>query len=263
MMSVLYLLFVLQLVSSKAQWNFDEDHYEVKQCSPIDGKFGDWMPWSPCSISCAKHNNHYGGEKVRYRYCNNPIPQFGGTPCTEKAKEVEYGCNKNTKCPTDGGYGDWIEGKCTHHCGGGTKTNERFCNSPKPSPCGGKTCVGHHKETKSCNVHECPLPCQDHKSQFINGKIAHELQSYVTDWKYCKDKTHTLHKNYPGFGHYFLKCGAQAWCMSCATKTLVFNPKCHACEATSYGPCTGKDSNSNENIIKEILNDEILSSNSQ
>ena len=57
----------------------------------------------------------------------------------------------------DGGWGDWVMGKCSKTCGGGTKNITRKCNNPKPS-CGGKQCDGasYYPYPGRCNSFQCP-----------------------------------------------------------------------------------------------------------
>uniref|UniRef100_A0A286XBE4 Complement component C8 beta chain n=2 Tax=Cavia porcellus TaxID=10141 RepID=A0A286XBE4_CAVPO len=45
---------------------------------PINGNWNCWSTWSSCS----------GGVKTRYRQCNNPPPQGGGSPCRGPASET-------------------------------------------------------------------------------------------------------------------------------------------------------------------------------
>ena len=45
-----------------------------KNC-PVHGNWSDYELWLPCSKSCGL------GTKRRFRYCTNPVPDFGGNPC--------------------------------------------------------------------------------------------------------------------------------------------------------------------------------------
>ncbi|KAH3893366.1 hypothetical protein DPMN_017513 [Dreissena polymorpha] len=47
----------------------------------VDGSWGSWYPWSPCSVSCGV------GEIVRARTCTNPRPQNGDSYCTGISEE--------------------------------------------------------------------------------------------------------------------------------------------------------------------------------
>ncbi|XP_077972291.1 adhesion G protein-coupled receptor B1-like [Styela clava] len=65
----------------------------AREC-PIDGSWGEWSTWGPCSVSCEK------GVQLRMRLCNNPKPAFGGKDCEgsktgsqmEKKECVRQGC---------------------------------------------------------------------------------------------------------------------------------------------------------------------------
>nr|XP_051676343.1 hemicentin-1 isoform X2 [Oryctolagus cuniculus] len=68
---------------------------QVQRCSadvcPVDGSWGNWHSWSPCSASCG------GGEKTRRRLCDSPTPNKGGHPCAGDTTQVSR-CNVQA-CP--------------------------------------------------------------------------------------------------------------------------------------------------------------------
>ena len=41
----------------------------------VNGKWGGWNSWSNCTVSCG------GGNQTRNRFCDHPLPQFGGAIC--------------------------------------------------------------------------------------------------------------------------------------------------------------------------------------
>ena len=49
---------------------------ETTECNPIDGGWSDFGLWMPCSKSCGQ------GTKRRFRFCNDPMPTYGGLPCS-------------------------------------------------------------------------------------------------------------------------------------------------------------------------------------
>ncbi|XP_069105111.1 coadhesin-like [Argopecten irradians] len=63
---------------------------ETKDCNTqtciIDGAWGDWTAWSPCTVTCG------GGRKARIRSCDNPVPANGGLSCPSDSAETIY-CN--------------------------------------------------------------------------------------------------------------------------------------------------------------------------
>lgn len=61
---------------------------EVMRPKPVvDGGWGEWGPWQPCSRSCG------GGVMFSYRECSRPSPQNGGKYCV--GQRVNYqSCNK-------------------------------------------------------------------------------------------------------------------------------------------------------------------------
>ena len=40
-----------------------------------NGGWTEWGKWTPCSVSCGN------GFKHRHRYCDSPVPQYGGDKC--------------------------------------------------------------------------------------------------------------------------------------------------------------------------------------
>lgn len=57
----------------------------------VDGNWGPWFGWSPCSKSCD------GGTRRRERRCNYPPPTHGGKVCPGRAERVQT-CNED-ECP--------------------------------------------------------------------------------------------------------------------------------------------------------------------
>ncbi|KAL9889384.1 ADAM metallopeptidase with thrombospondin type 1 motif A isoform 2-T2 [Glossina fuscipes fuscipes] len=58
----------------------------------INGGWGSWTPFTPCSLTCG------GGVQESQRECNNPLPKNGGKYCTGARKKYRS-CNTQN-CPT-------------------------------------------------------------------------------------------------------------------------------------------------------------------
>ncbi|XP_071421021.1 hemicentin-1 [Pithys albifrons albifrons] len=58
---------------------------------PVDGSWGQWQAWSPCSASCG------GGEQSRERQCSSPAPLHRGRPCAGDSSQIAR-CNPQP-CP--------------------------------------------------------------------------------------------------------------------------------------------------------------------
>jgi len=66
---------------------------ETKPC-PIHGAWGEWSNWETCSASCD------GGEQIRKRHCDSPLPQHGGNDCTVDGSSDTDSQECNTdRCP--------------------------------------------------------------------------------------------------------------------------------------------------------------------
>ncbi|XP_026645393.1 hemicentin-1 [Microtus ochrogaster] len=68
---------------------------QIQRCNtdmcPVDGSWGTWHSWSHCSVSCG------GGERMRKRLCDNPVPSKSGRSCPGDATQVSR-CNTQA-CP--------------------------------------------------------------------------------------------------------------------------------------------------------------------
>ena len=58
---------------------------------PVDGSWASWESWSSCSRTCGD------GKSVRFRFCVDPRPEFGGNQCEGKFQET-LDCNE-ASCP--------------------------------------------------------------------------------------------------------------------------------------------------------------------
>lgn len=78
---------LLQVVSLNANWLLNKTGHSLFFLLPIvivrwayikptvDGKWTPWSPWQPCSVTCLI------GYQERYRFCSDPSPSNGGSPC--------------------------------------------------------------------------------------------------------------------------------------------------------------------------------------
>ncbi|XP_013387743.1 SCO-spondin [Lingula anatina] len=128
--------------------NVDTTSCTVGSC-PVDGGYGAWSVWTPCSAPCGP------GIQTRGRSCDSPAPAFGGRPCVGPNYE-ETVCNLGA-CSINGNWGQWTEfSTCSAPCGPGEQTRTRACDSPAPA-FGGLTCPGPSTESISCNLGACSI----------------------------------------------------------------------------------------------------------
>uniref|UniRef100_A0A3B3CX71 Uncharacterized protein n=1 Tax=Oryzias melastigma TaxID=30732 RepID=A0A3B3CX71_ORYME len=100
----------------------------------VDGGWGQWAAWSPCSLSCGT------GLQSRRRSCNNPAPQGGGRGCVGAAEQT-----KDYSVEPWRSWSQWSE--CSVSCGGGQQSRFRLCSSPP--------CHGLSRQSKTCNIQVC------------------------------------------------------------------------------------------------------------
>ncbi|MEE6496324.1 hypothetical protein FKM82_002300 [Ascaphus truei] len=120
----------------------------LKPC-PVDGAWGPWLPWGPCSKTCGK------GTETRVRQCNNPPPSFDGSYCDGQDTQMQICSDKH--CPVDGKWSAWSSWtSCSLSCGGGLRQRARECSNPAPKH-GGHRCEGNKIENEVCNSDLCPI----------------------------------------------------------------------------------------------------------
>uniref|UniRef100_A0A8C8RV15 Hemicentin-1 n=1 Tax=Pelusios castaneus TaxID=367368 RepID=A0A8C8RV15_9SAUR len=120
----------------------------IRPC-PVEGAWGSWLPWGPCSDTCGK------GTQTRLRLCNSPPPSLDGSYCEGPDTQMQV-CNKR-HCPVDGKWAAWTSwSACTVSCGGGTKQRTRDCSDPFPQ-FGGHKCEGNDVQIDFCNSDLCPI----------------------------------------------------------------------------------------------------------
>ncbi|XP_069129224.1 properdin-like [Argopecten irradians] len=132
------------------------DDYESEGCSsgimcPIDGKWGSWNSWTPCSITCEN------GTRTRSRQCDNPAPAYNGQSCHGDQSVTEE-CTSDIMCPIDGQWSHWNDWvPCSVSCENGTRTRSRQCDNPAPAY-NGQSCHGNHSVTEECTSDiMCPI----------------------------------------------------------------------------------------------------------
>ena len=126
---------------------------ETRKCA-VDCMMTDWSAWSTCDKPCG------GGSQTRTRDIKTPAIN-GGAECG--AKIETQSCNTRP-CATDCVLSEWSEwSACDKDCGPGQQTRTRTVRSQPTN--GGVACPNPstnpeaYKQTKDCNVKECPVPC--------------------------------------------------------------------------------------------------------
>jgi hypothetical protein len=61
----------------------------------VDGMWGAWSSYGPCSVTCQASSRRVSGTKTRTRTCSDPAPLYKGKPCVGSASQ------KLTCTPTD------------------------------------------------------------------------------------------------------------------------------------------------------------------
>ncbi|KAL4216700.1 hypothetical protein ACF0H5_024423 [Mactra antiquata] len=107
---------------------------------PVDGGWGDWTTWTPCSQSCGN------GTRDRNRTCDNPAPQDGGLYCRGSSNDTEK-CLV-VECPY------WLPFQqitaCSVTCGQGFAQMKRNCSTGIQSDC-----PGSPYDERPCKIQTC------------------------------------------------------------------------------------------------------------
>lgn len=131
----------------------------------VHGAWSSWGAWPTCSLSCG------GGQRTRFRHCNQPLPSPGGRPCFGQAVEFQN-CNEDP-CPVHGGWSTWSTwSPCSVSCNNGVKKRTRTCNSPAPKNAG-RRCLGISQQAMTCRNDPCdetPVQAMGHLMGEINGE---------------------------------------------------------------------------------------------
>eukprot|EP00397_Hematodinium_sp_SG-2012_P003707 GEMP01003715.1.p1 GENE.GEMP01003715.1~~GEMP01003715.1.p1 ORF type:complete len:1022 (+),score=243.68 GEMP01003715.1:188-3253(+) len=136
------------------------DLKEIRPCnqqrcgSPENCHVTDWSQWTSCTATCN------GGQSFRDRRIKGEEVR-GGHTCKAVLKEVRTCGTDDCGVAKDCLWGEWSEySACSTHCGGGTKTRDRFI---KVAPrLGGKLCDPIAKsEVAACNTDTCKEGCTD------------------------------------------------------------------------------------------------------
>lgn len=119
---------------------------------PIHGGLGPWVDAGPCVGLCGI------GRQKRVRTCDQPLPQFGGSPCVGEVVAWSQ-CETGIVCPGHGNWGPWSDfSGCSVKCGAGVTYRKRLCDNPAPSH-GGLPCAGPDIMELPCDT---GLPCPIH-----------------------------------------------------------------------------------------------------
>ncbi|KFM79347.1 Semaphorin-5B, partial [Stegodyphus mimosarum] len=133
-----------------------------KPDAPVDGDWGDWSKWAPCSQ--IKKDSSNDGCLCRQRFCDRPSPTNGGKKCDGISVQV-------TNCTVHGQWTEWSAwSACSQSCGVAIKMRRRTCGNPAPSY-GGHNCVGPERDEMYCATNPpCPvytrLPIHGHWSEW-------------------------------------------------------------------------------------------------
>uniref|UniRef100_V9KUM3 Complement factor properdin n=2 Tax=Callorhinchus milii TaxID=7868 RepID=V9KUM3_CALMI len=105
--------------------------------------WGEWSPWSGCTVSCKE------GVQQRRRLC------LGQRACRGEKLEARS-CTDQACCPGGGGWAEWAGwSRCSVTCSSGTRERVRVCGNPTPT-CGG-VCVGNSRHSERCDTQQvCP-----------------------------------------------------------------------------------------------------------
>ena len=79
-------------ISNRIDQLFNQNSVPIQ----VQGEWGPWTAWSPCSLSCGQ-----GGNQKRSRKCDNPVPRGTGMACVGESDHSRL-CAKMQLCPDHG-----------------------------------------------------------------------------------------------------------------------------------------------------------------
>ncbi|THD28205.1 Thrombospondin-2 [Fasciola hepatica] len=150
------------IVMLRAHEGVDNRDCPVRRlCPNVNGAWGEWGPFGPCSATCGF------GTRSRMRLCNRPSPQGNGLFC-QGIDTQKVPCEGSVPCPQQGEWCPWstVIRHCSHECGPlGMGLRTRQCACPKPTH-GGEGCAvppeaaahAEYEETKRSAPEGIPLP---------------------------------------------------------------------------------------------------------
>eukprot|EP00930_Biecheleria_cincta_P043973 TRINITY_DN30169_c0_g2_i1.p1 TRINITY_DN30169_c0_g2~~TRINITY_DN30169_c0_g2_i1.p1 ORF type:complete len:1516 (+),score=202.90 TRINITY_DN30169_c0_g2_i1:88-4635(+) len=124
---------------------------ETQPCGepcPQDCKWGDWMEWGNCPLTCG------GSERMRLRIQER---QAVGDGLNCSGESFEKGICADVSCPKDCAFHDWTSwSNCSVSCGQGFQLRTREMNYEQ---FGGKSCNGSVFQNQECSPAPCPQHC--------------------------------------------------------------------------------------------------------
>ncbi|XP_054724810.1 semaphorin-5A-like [Uloborus diversus] len=139
-----------------------------KPNAPVNGGWGKWGPWIPCSH--LKRGSANDGCMCQQRLCDKPSPANGGNQCDGVGIQV-------ANCTVHGQWTEWSAwSACSQTCGVAIKMRRRSCGNPAPKH-GGHNCIGPDKDEIYCATNP---PCPAFTRSPIHGHW-----SEWTAWSEC------------------------------------------------------------------------------
>lgn len=237
-------------------------HGSISVCKEQNGGWSEWLRWGPCSVTCGS------GVQVRHRYCDNPMPKYGGKPCKpEHGRQIQK-CDMED-CPPNGVYFE-EKGVCDRKCGGGWRKISYQCKAP--SKYGSAKCYTNcqikEDSKEKCNEEKCENEvrhvCEQCRADADALRSTHgnDFVGFAcrVDRSHCPsytDSDYGIRGMYPANDWFFLHCSPDGpWCKPCATRGLVYNHACGQCEVKRDSACTGPQEWQKKK--RDILSDEDL-----
>ncbi|RUS87810.1 hypothetical protein EGW08_004409 [Elysia chlorotica] len=124
---------------------------ELQQCPHAGPQWGDWAPWSACSVTC------HQGWRMRTRHCEDSTKGLTLSSGQCYGASQEYGACELQQCPRWESWSAWGECSTQTTCGPGVKVRQRVCSN------GGtvgvdRYCLGLANQSTPCSGVPCNGP---------------------------------------------------------------------------------------------------------